>query len=79
VLCGRRAGALEQARRELDPSSEHALCVPDDIGRESELYQKVSELIPLGRLGNLEELADLILMLASPAANYMTGTSLVID
>jgi NAD(P)-dependent dehydrogenase (short-subunit alcohol dehydrogenase family) len=47
--------------------------------REPELYQKVSELIPLGRLGNLEELADLILMLASPAANYMTGATVVID
>jgi gluconate 5-dehydrogenase len=47
--------------------------------REPELYQKVSELIPLGRLGDLEELAELILMLASPAASYMTGSTVVID
>jgi gluconate 5-dehydrogenase len=47
--------------------------------REQELYRKVSELIPLGRLGNLDELAALVLTLASPAANYMTGSTVVID
>jgi NAD(P)-dependent dehydrogenase (short-subunit alcohol dehydrogenase family) len=44
-----------------------------------ELEPMVRELIPMGRLGNLEELADLILTLAGPAANYMTGSTLLID
>ena len=44
-----------------------------------ELEQMVRELIPMGRLGNLEELADLILTLTGPAANYMTGSTLLID
>jgi NAD(P)-dependent dehydrogenase (short-subunit alcohol dehydrogenase family) len=47
--------------------------------QQPELEQMVRELIPMGRLGNLEELADLILTLAGPAANYMTGSTLVID
>jgi gluconate 5-dehydrogenase len=41
--------------------------------------QKVKDLIPLGRLGDLEQLAGLILTLASPEADYMTGSAVVID
>ncbi len=47
--------------------------------RKPELEPMVRELIPMGRLGNLEELADLILTLAGPAANYMTGSTVLID
>jgi glucose 1-dehydrogenase len=35
--------------------------------------------IPLGRAGKPEEIADLALYLASPAASYITGASIVID
>jgi gluconate 5-dehydrogenase len=51
----------------------------DFFAQEADLYQRVLDLIPLRRLGNLEELTDLILMLASDAANYMTGTTITID
>lgn len=44
-----------------------------------EVEQKVKEMIPLGRLGDLEQLAGLILTLASPEADYMTGSAVVID
>jgi meso-butanediol dehydrogenase / (S,S)-butanediol dehydrogenase / diacetyl reductase len=37
------------------------------------------ELIPLGRLGKPEEIADLAVFLASDAASYITGAALVID
>jgi len=37
------------------------------------------EAIPLGRLGRPEEIADLAVFLASPAASYVTGAALVID
>jgi 3-oxoacyl-[acyl-carrier protein] reductase len=35
--------------------------------------------IPLGRLGNPAEVAAVILFLASPAASYMTGTTVHVD
>jgi len=44
-----------------------------------ELAEKVTGMIPLGRLGNLEQLAEVILMLASPAADYMSGSTITID
>ena len=39
----------------------------------------VRERIPMGRLGQLEEVAAAVLFAVSPAASLMTGTSLVID
>ena len=38
-----------------------------------------TELIPLGRMGDPEELKGLVVLLASPAASFITGTALVID
>jgi len=47
--------------------------------RQPELAEKVAGMIPLGRLGDLEQLAEVVLLLASPAADYMTGSTLTID
>jgi NAD(P)-dependent dehydrogenase (short-subunit alcohol dehydrogenase family) len=49
------------------------------FSQQADLHQKVLDLIPLRRLGNLDELADLVLVLASDTANYMTGSTLAID
>ena len=35
--------------------------------------------VPAGRLGDPDELAAAVVFLASPAANYITGTTLVVD
>ena len=35
--------------------------------------------IPLGRIGTPEEVADVIVFVASDAARYMTGQELVVD
>ena len=51
----------------------------DFFAQEADLYQRVLDLIPLRRLGNLEELTDLVLVLASDTANYMTGSTITID
>lgn len=44
-----------------------------------EFRKWVLDRIPLGRLGQLGEVASAIVFLASPAAALMTGTSLVLD
>lgn len=43
------------------------------------LYAATKAQIPVGRMGNAEELARLITFVASPACRYMTGTNLVAD
>lgn len=40
---------------------------------------KAGAFIPMGRIGEPEEIADVILFLASNAARYMTGQTVVVD
>ena len=35
--------------------------------------------MPLGRLGTAEEVADVVLFLASPEAAYITGQNILVD
>lgn len=42
-------------------------------------YQEFIRRIPMGRWGELHELAGAALFLASPAASYVTGTALFVD
>ncbi|MGH9325972.1 MAG: SDR family NAD(P)-dependent oxidoreductase [Terriglobia bacterium] len=44
-----------------------------------EVFQKFIAGIPLGRAGTSEEVADVILFLASPAARYMTGETVEVN
>jgi gluconate 5-dehydrogenase len=44
-----------------------------------EIHQNVLDMIPLKRLGNIEELAAFVTVLASDVSNYMTGSTVVID
>ena len=41
--------------------------------------EKAGEFIPMGRIGEPDEIADVALFLASSAARYMTGQTLVVD
>ena len=43
------------------------------------LYGKILDLIPMRKLGDLEELGRLVLYLASPQLDYMTGSTIFID
>ena len=41
--------------------------------------EKIKEMVPAGRLGEPEEIADLASFLASPRAGYITGQSIAVD
>ena len=44
-----------------------------------ELYERILKSIPFGRLGKPEEVANLVLFLASPLAGWITGQSIGVD
>jgi 3(or 17)beta-hydroxysteroid dehydrogenase len=50
-----------------------------DLGQREAVKAKLAQRQPLGRLCTPEEVAEAVLYLASDAARYVTGTTLVID
>jgi 3-oxoacyl-[acyl-carrier protein] reductase len=44
-----------------------------------ELYESILATIPLGRLGTPEEVADVVVFVASKRANWITGATLSVD
>lgn len=48
-------------------------------GREEEMFEKLSKTQPIGRMGNPEEIATLVLYLASDEAGFVTGNDYPID
>lgn len=41
--------------------------------------EQAASFVPLGRVGEPEDIADVIVFLASPSARYMTGQTVVVD
>jgi NAD(P)-dependent dehydrogenase (short-subunit alcohol dehydrogenase family) len=48
-------------------------------GQPEEFVVKLSQLIPLGRMANLDEYQGAMLFLCSDASSYMTGSNLIVD
>jgi NAD(P)-dependent dehydrogenase (short-subunit alcohol dehydrogenase family) len=61
-----------------------ATVIVTDLNRElvrtqPDLYAKVVQRTPLGRLGEVEDLMGALLFLASPASGFVTGQTLFVD
>ena len=48
-------------------------------GQNDEFLQKLTNLIPMGRMANVEEYKSTILYLISDASSYMTGSTVIVD
>jgi NAD(P)-dependent dehydrogenase (short-subunit alcohol dehydrogenase family) len=44
-----------------------------------ELKSKILDYIPLGSFGDPQDVADVVLFLASPMARYITGQVILVD
>jgi NAD(P)-dependent dehydrogenase (short-subunit alcohol dehydrogenase family) len=68
----------------ISPARVHTPFVDDYLrrnypGREQEMFQKLSESQPIGRMGRPEEVASLALFLCSDEAAFITGSDYPID
>jgi 3-oxoacyl-[acyl-carrier protein] reductase len=66
LMTARQRAIQEHVAQQRDISYEHAIALAESD-------------VPLGRLGNPEELAALVVFLASRQAAYITGTSIPVD
>jgi NAD(P)-dependent dehydrogenase (short-subunit alcohol dehydrogenase family) len=54
---------------------------PNPIGQGSnaEFLKKLSDKVPMDRVGNAEEIVGAVILLASDASSFITGTEIVVD
>lgn len=76
-----RSGAAELARHNIRVNSVHpgltATAMLDDMSAEE--LDRLKARVPMGRLGTVRDVANLVLFLGSDESSYMTGVELQID
>ena len=55
------------------------MAVETNPGDPESILKQLARGIPMGRLGTIEELGELVAFLSSGESSYLTGTSIVID
>lgn len=77
-----RTAALEYARESITVNGVEPGCIltpsVDALGG-PDLIQKMAQQIPMGRLGMPPDIASAMLFLASDAASYITGQTIIVD
>jgi NAD(P)-dependent dehydrogenase (short-subunit alcohol dehydrogenase family) len=53
--------------------------VPQSTGGRIGTHEMMDPLHPIGRIGNPDEVAELIVWLCSPRASFMTGANIAVD
>ena len=53
--------------------------VQDEFKKDPTVVRMVEAVVPLKRMAEAEEVADVVAFLCSPSASYINGTSLLID
>jgi NAD(P)-dependent dehydrogenase (short-subunit alcohol dehydrogenase family) len=53
--------------------------IPSTHGEDNQFMTRLREKVPLGRVGNAEEITGAVVFLASDAASFITGTNIVVD
>jgi len=84
VLGLTKSAALEYAARNIRinavcPGIIETPMVADMIENEKEAMDELMKVVPIGRLGKAEEIAEAVLWLCSPGASYVVGHALVLD
>jgi NAD(P)-dependent dehydrogenase (short-subunit alcohol dehydrogenase family) len=78
-----KTAAVQFGRLGIRVNSVHPGIMPPMIGTEANMDSAAREAfiraIPLGRIGQVAEIAHAVLFLASDEASYITGTELVVD
>ena len=75
--------ALEFARHNIRVNAVAPGAIATDMNKEilenKEKLKDVTEMVPMGRIGTSEEVADAVIFLASKKASYITGTTFFVD
>ena len=76
--------ALENARENIRCNSIHPGVIWTNIQQDAirdnpEQYEIINESVPMGRMGQPEEVANCALFLACDESSYVTGTELTVD
>lgn len=78
-----RAAAIELAKDNIRVNSIHpgyiSTGMTTEIDQNEDLKAEFTKKIPLGRAGSPDEIANLLLFLASDEASYITGSEIIID
>jgi Enoyl-(Acyl carrier protein) reductase len=69
----------DDRRLDGEEDAAHVQPGPTETDMTAAMVARLREVIPVGRMGQPDEIAALVSYLAGPEAGYMTGSSLTID
>jgi len=76
-----KAAAQDLARLNIRVNSIHpgVIDTPTFEAEDSEIRPRMKSMIPLGRIGNPDEVAQVVLFLASNASSYVSGAEILVS